>query len=57
VDFNRIGVILLESTITFEAPIFYGQSIRVGVRTEKLGNRSLDVISILEDTESGAQVA
>jgi acyl-CoA thioester hydrolase len=57
IDFDRVGVILLEATITFKAPIFYGQSIRVGVRTERLGNKSLDVVTILEDVESDSQMA
>jgi acyl-CoA thioester hydrolase len=57
VDFDRIGIILLEMKITFQAPILYGQSIRVGVRTERLGNKSMEVISTLENIESGVEVA
>lgn len=57
VDFDNLGVILLETTITFKEPILYGQSIRVGVRTERLGNKSLNVTTVIEDTESGQQIA
>jgi acyl-CoA thioester hydrolase len=57
VDFDRMGAILLEAKIIFHEPITYGQSIRVGVRTEKLGNKSLEVITIIEDTASGKEVA
>ena len=56
-DFDNLGIILLEMSITFKAPIQYGQSIRVGVRTEKLGNKSVEMINILEDAESGEEVA
>jgi acyl-CoA thioester hydrolase len=56
-NFDHLGFILLETKITFHAPILYGQSIRVGVRTERLGNKSLEVISVLEDTDSGEEVA
>ena len=57
VDFDHMGIILLEMKISFHEPITYGQSIRVGVRTEKLGNKSLEVITIIEDTASGKEVA
>jgi acyl-CoA thioester hydrolase len=56
-DFDNIGFILLETKITFLAPILYGQSIQVGVRIERIGNKSMEVISVLEDTESGSEVA
>ena len=57
VDFENLGVILLETTITFKESILYGQSIRVGVRTARLGNKSLNVITSIEDTESGREIA
>lgn len=57
IDFDNIGIILLEMTITFKAPIVYGQSIRVGARTDRMGNKSLNVITVLEDAESGQEVA
>jgi acyl-CoA thioester hydrolase len=56
-DFDNLGFILLEMSITFKAPIHYGQPIHVGVRTERLGNKSLEVLNVLEDTESGEEVA
>ena len=56
-DFDNLGMILLETTITFNEPILYGQSIRVGVRTERLGNKSLNVITAIEDAESGRKLA
>jgi acyl-CoA thioester hydrolase len=56
-DFDNLGMILLETTITFNEPILYGQSVRVGVRTERLGNKSLNVFAAIEDTESGRKLA
>ena len=56
-NFDDLGVILLETTITFKEPILYGQSIRVGVRTERLGKKSLNVITAIVDTESGNELA
>jgi acyl-CoA thioester hydrolase len=56
-DFDRMGIILLETKITFHAPIVYGQSIRVGVRMEKLGNKSLEMITVLEDIDSKEELA
>jgi acyl-CoA thioester hydrolase len=56
-DFDNLGFILLEATITFKAPILYGQSIRVGVKVERLGNKSLELINVLEDAETGEEVA
>ena len=56
-DFDNLGMILLETTITFNEPILYGQSIRVGVRTERLGNKSLNVFAAIEDAESGRRLA
>jgi acyl-CoA thioester hydrolase len=57
VDFDDLGAILLETKITFHEPIAYGQSIRVGVRTEKMGNKSLGMITVIEDTDSGKVIA
>ena len=56
-DFDHLGMILLETKITFHSPILYGQSIRVGVRIERLGNKSLEVITILEDVDHGEEIA
>ncbi|NIM95492.1 MAG: acyl-CoA thioesterase [Anaerolineales bacterium] len=52
-DFDSIGIILLETSCTFKAPITYGLSIRAGVSVVRMGKKSLEVLSHLEDTESG----
>jgi len=40
-SFMEIGVILADVHITYLEPIYYGQEIKVGVRTVKLGNKSM----------------
>ena len=42
-SFLNIGVILAEVRLTFKAPILWGQPIRVGVRTTRLGNKSFTI--------------
>jgi acyl-CoA thioester hydrolase len=56
-DFNAIGIILAEATCTYKAPIHFGQTIRVGVKTVRLGNRSLELNYSLQDAESGQEMA
>ena len=52
-SFLDIGVILAEVRVTFKAPINWGQPIRVGVHTQRLGNKSFDVLYAFEDTQTG----
>jgi acyl-CoA thioester hydrolase len=56
-DFNAIGIILAEAACTYKAPIHFGQTIRVGVKTVRLGNRSLELNYSLRDSESGQEMA
>lgn len=42
-SFLDIGVILADLQITFLAPILWGTPIKVGVRTSRLGNKSMDM--------------
>ncbi len=56
-DFLNMGVILAEATCTYVAPILYGTSIRVGVRTVRLGNKSFQMEYAIEDQENGATLA
>jgi acyl-CoA thioester hydrolase len=52
-DFLKLGVILAEAMCTFKAPILYGTSIHVGVRTARLGNKSFEMEYAIEDRASG----
>jgi acyl-CoA thioester hydrolase len=52
-DFDEIGIILLETTCTFKAPIRYEHKVRAGVKMIKLGNKSMELLHSLEDAETG----
>ncbi|MFN2151192.1 MAG: acyl-CoA thioesterase [Anaerolineales bacterium] len=56
-SFLDIGVILAEARLTFKAPIQWGQPIQVGVRVNRLGNKSFDVLYTIEDAQSGIEHA
>jgi acyl-CoA thioester hydrolase len=56
-DFDAIGIILLEICCTFKKPIVYGQSIRVGVKMVRMGNKSLELLHSLEDAHTGEEMA
>jgi acyl-CoA thioester hydrolase len=56
-DFIKMGVILAEATCTYKAPILYGTSIHVGVRTARLGNKSFEMEYAIEDQGSGEALA
>ena len=43
--------------MTFKAPILWGQPIRVGVRVNRLGNKSFDLIYSIQDSETGREHA
>jgi acyl-CoA thioester hydrolase len=40
-SFMELGIILADVHITYLAPVYYGQNIKVGVRVAKLGNKSI----------------
>ena len=46
------GFILAEVRLTFLRPVKYGQALRLGVRTSRLGNKSLNMEYQLEDAGS-----
>jgi acyl-CoA thioester hydrolase len=50
--FSQIGIILADAHLTFQAPIYFGQPIHVGVRTTRLGNKSLTVEYLIEDNST-----
>ena len=56
-SFMNIGVILADAHITFLAPIHYGDEVEVGVRTSKLGNKSMTVEQNIVDHASGKEMA
>jgi acyl-CoA thioester hydrolase len=56
-SFMDIGIILAEARITFLAPVYYGQAVRVGARVSRIGNKSMVMDYLLEDTDSGTKLA
>jgi acyl-CoA thioester hydrolase len=56
-SFMEIGVILADIHITYFAPIYYGQNIKVGVYISKLGNKSMTWEQNILDAETGKELA
>ena len=56
-SFTNIGIILADAHVTFLASIRFGQPVRVGVRTSRLGNKSMTMEYCLEDAETGQELA
>ena len=56
-SFMEIGVILADLQITFHAPIEWGTTVKVGVRTTRLGNKSLHLEQCIIDAENGTLYA
>lgn len=56
-SFMEIGVILAEVHITYFAPIYFGQDIKVGVHPVKLGNKSMTWDQNIVDRGSGKELA
>jgi len=56
-SFMEIGVILADVHITYLAPIYYGQNIKVGVYISKLGNKSMTWEQNILDAETGKELA
>ncbi len=52
-NFLELPLIVADVHIAFLSPIFLESSLRVGMRVEKIGNKSLTMASRLEDTEKG----
>jgi acyl-CoA thioester hydrolase len=51
------GMVVARIEIDYLAPIYYGQSIRVGLRLERLGQKSLTFAFQIEDTPGGRPLA
>ena len=56
-SFLEVGFILADAHLTFRAPIYLGQQIRVGVRTSHFGNKSLTMEYCIEDVQEGRLLA
>jgi acyl-CoA thioester hydrolase len=54
-SFMDIGVIIADIHIKYEAPVFLGAPIKVGVRTVNIGNKSITMEEAVQE-EAGPQV-
>jgi acyl-CoA thioester hydrolase len=56
-DFLSIGIIVAEATCIYKAPAAYGHPLRVGVRTARLGTKSLEMHYGIQDADTGQEMA
>ena len=56
-SFMEIGVILADIHITYFEPIYFGQNIKVGVRTARLGNKSMTWEQNIVDADTDSELA
>jgi len=56
-SFMEIGVILADVHITYHAPVYFGEHIKVGVRISKMGNKSMTWEQNIVDAKTGKVLA
>jgi acyl-CoA thioester hydrolase len=56
-DFDQIGIILAEQSCRYIQPIPLAQSIQVGVRTSRIGRKSIETEYSIQDTQNGEEFA
>jgi len=56
-SFMEIGVILADVHITYLAPIYFGEHIKVGVHAIKLGTKSMTWAQNIMDVKTGKELA
>ena len=56
-SFLDVGIIIAEARIVYRAAITLGQNLRAGVRTARLGTKSLTMEYVLEDGDDGRLLA
>lgn len=56
-SFMEIGVIVADIHITYHAPTHYGDTIKVGSKIAKLGNKSMTVEQCVMNAETGKVMA
>lgn len=56
-SFMKIGVIVADVHITYLAPVYFGQNIKVGVRTARIGNKSMTWEQNVMDADSGKELS
>ena len=56
-DFEAIGIILAEQSCTYKEPIHFGSQVEVGVSTQKIGNKSLQMVYSIQDAGDRREMA
>lgn len=56
-SFMEIGVIIADIHIAYHAPTHYGDEIKTGVRTKKIGGKSIVVEQAVLDAKTGREMA
>jgi acyl-CoA thioester hydrolase len=56
-SFMEVGVIIADIHITYHAPTHYGDPIRIGVRTSKIGGKSFTTEQCVMHAETGKVMA
>ena len=51
-SFSEIGVIIADIHIQFHQPLYWGTAVKVGVRTSRIGGKSLDVEQSIQAADS-----
>jgi acyl-CoA thioester hydrolase len=56
-SFMEIGIILADVHITYLAPVYFGEQIKVGVHISKLGTKSMTWDQNIVDAKTGKELA
>ncbi|MGD8752517.1 MAG: thioesterase family protein [Anaerolineales bacterium] len=56
-SFLDVGVVMAEASVSFKVPIHWGQQLLIGVRTSRLGNKSMQLNQTFEDAQSRQELA
>jgi len=56
-SFMEIGIILADVHITYLAPVYFGEPIKVGVHISKLGTKSMTWMQNIVDAKTGKELA
>ena len=56
-SFMEVGVIVADIHITYHATTHYGDKIKIGVRTSKIGNKSMTMEQCVMDDDAGKVTA
>jgi acyl-CoA thioester hydrolase len=56
-SFLDVGIIIADARITFLAPVYFGQDVRVGVRVSRMGNKSMSMDYRVIDSADGRELA